>query len=108
ERQTGADLEDGEVVAYQRVQRAGGLVVGGMRLEHHAKHISDRLAERTRRVGTVVDDLVVVELDPGLHDRGDDPRPCRLQLRSGEGPAVRLDRGQGRLRGGGFQAFDRL
>ena len=67
------------MIAHQRLEAVRGLVVGRVRLEDELRLPADERAERLRLARPVVDDLVVVELDAGLHHERDDARPGRLE-----------------------------
>ena len=92
------------MVARQLRQPLRRLVVGRVRLEDQARLRFDEGAQRAGLLRPVVDDLVVVELDPRLHHHRDHPRPGRVQAGRGEGLAVQRQRRAGCL-GRGHRQF---
>jgi len=104
ERRRRANLEDGEMVAYQGVQAGFGLVVGGMRLEHDARLVFDEIRERSGGGRIVVLHRAVVEIHAGLHHHRHHPLPGVLQVGRIEGLTVDLKRACRSLRRGHLHA----
>ena len=63
------------MVAYQRLERLRGLVIGGMRFKDGVRKVVGDRRECGGAFGAVVFDAVMVKFDAGLDDQRHDPRP---------------------------------
>ena len=79
EGQLGPHLQDREVVPHQVPEAVAGLVVRGVRLVDDPGHGLDERGERPGRVGIVLVDAPLVELDPGLDHEPHHPGPGLVQ-----------------------------
>ena len=66
------------MVAYQRLERLRGLVIGGMRFKDGVRKVVGDHRECGGAFGAVVFDAVMVKFNAGLDDERDDPRPDLL------------------------------
>jgi hypothetical protein len=95
---TRTHLQDREVIAHQRGEALRCLVVGRMRLEDELRIGGNEAAQHTCALRHIVDDLVMIELDAGLHDQCDHAWPCSFETRSRKCIAMCSNRRAGGLR----------
>src|SRR5277367_3419561 len=97
EREGRTHFQDGKAIVYEGRQSGLRLVVGGMRLEHDRRFLAERLAEALGHDRLVVDDPMMVELDAGLHDEGDNARKAARDPAQSESPTMGFQRGEDRF-----------
>src|ERR1700745_2684100 len=103
-----ADLEYREVIAHQRSERLGWLVIGRMSLEHQSRNRLEAGAEALCFGWRVLEDLLLVEFHTRLDYERDDTLPGRLEPAAQEGRAVRRNARQCHLRSGDGELVQRL
>ena len=72
------------MIADQRGERAGSLIVGGVCLENHSRYRHDAPAQQRGLERLIIDDLVMIELDAWLDDEADDSIPGILETAVGK------------------------